>query len=228
MDIHKPKPWRGPREFLKEIGTIVIGVLMALGAEQAVEWVHTQEQVRSARAALHDEISGNATYAAEALAEDRCTDAWFDRLTVWAKGGARPDAKDAMVSLSVYPATVWDIVKTGAVAHMPLKEQLAYAQIYFYFQTGSELAERQRNDAQKLASYQGQESLTPDQARSLLEVMASTRPIVQAKVRDGPFVIEAARALGAGPRPLPAAWRRQIETFCAVAGAPAPNWPPGA
>ena len=39
MDIHKPKPWRGWPEFLKEIGTIVIGVLIALGAEQGVEWV---------------------------------------------------------------------------------------------------------------------------------------------------------------------------------------------
>ena len=37
MDIHKPKPWGGWREFVKEIGTIVIGVLIAIGAEQMVE-----------------------------------------------------------------------------------------------------------------------------------------------------------------------------------------------
>jgi type II secretory pathway pseudopilin PulG len=67
MDIHKPKPWRGGPEFLKEIGTIVIGVLIALGAEQAVAWIHTQEQVRSAREALRDEIGRNAAYAVEAL-----------------------------------------------------------------------------------------------------------------------------------------------------------------
>ena len=29
MDIHKPKPWRGPRKLLKEVGAIVIGVLIA-------------------------------------------------------------------------------------------------------------------------------------------------------------------------------------------------------
>ena len=37
MEVHKPKPWRGAREFAKEIGTILIGVLLALGAEQGVE-----------------------------------------------------------------------------------------------------------------------------------------------------------------------------------------------
>ena len=40
MDIHKPKPWHGWREFLKEYVIIVVGVLTALAAEQAVEWLH--------------------------------------------------------------------------------------------------------------------------------------------------------------------------------------------
>src|ERR1700681_3207412 len=52
MDIHKPKPWRGWPEFLKEIGTIVIGVLIALGAEQAVEWLHWRHEVGVARTAI--------------------------------------------------------------------------------------------------------------------------------------------------------------------------------
>ena len=33
MDIHKPKPVHNWRELLTEIGTIVIGVLIALAAE---------------------------------------------------------------------------------------------------------------------------------------------------------------------------------------------------
>ena len=38
MDLRKPKPWHSLREFLKEYLIIVIGVLTALGAEQAVAW----------------------------------------------------------------------------------------------------------------------------------------------------------------------------------------------
>ena len=36
MDIHKPKPIRNWREFLKEVGIIVLGVSIALAGEQAV------------------------------------------------------------------------------------------------------------------------------------------------------------------------------------------------
>ena len=34
MEIHKPKPWHGFREFLKEYLIIVVGVLTALAGEQ--------------------------------------------------------------------------------------------------------------------------------------------------------------------------------------------------
>ena len=43
MDIHRPKPIRHWREFVGEVGIVVLGVLIALGAEQAVsalEWRH--------------------------------------------------------------------------------------------------------------------------------------------------------------------------------------------
>lgn len=52
MDVHKPKPWHNWREFLAEIATIVIGVLIALGAEQAVEWLHWRREVEAERGSL--------------------------------------------------------------------------------------------------------------------------------------------------------------------------------
>ena len=52
MDIHKPKPWHGVREFLQEYLIIVVGVLTALGAEQGVEWLHWRHEVSLARDAI--------------------------------------------------------------------------------------------------------------------------------------------------------------------------------
>jgi hypothetical protein len=57
MDLHKPKPWHGGREFLKEVVTIVIGVLIALGAEAVVEKFHDARLAREARAAVRAEIA---------------------------------------------------------------------------------------------------------------------------------------------------------------------------
>ena len=45
MEIHRPKAVHSWRELLKEIGIIVIGVVIALGAEQAVESLHWMRQV---------------------------------------------------------------------------------------------------------------------------------------------------------------------------------------
>ena len=43
MDILKPNPIHGWRDFVKEVGIIVLGVLIALSAEQvvqALDWGH--------------------------------------------------------------------------------------------------------------------------------------------------------------------------------------------
>jgi hypothetical protein len=45
MEAHKPKPWHGPGEFFREYLIIVVGVLTALGGEQAIEWMHHQTEL---------------------------------------------------------------------------------------------------------------------------------------------------------------------------------------
>ena len=46
----------GWREFLGEVGIIVIGVLIALGAEQAIEAVHRDSLQREARETIDGEV----------------------------------------------------------------------------------------------------------------------------------------------------------------------------
>jgi hypothetical protein len=53
MEIHKPKPWHGWREFLKEYLIVVVGVLTALAAESGVEWLHWQHVTEQQREALN-------------------------------------------------------------------------------------------------------------------------------------------------------------------------------
>ena len=57
MHVHLPKPLHGWREFAGEVGIIVIGVLIALGAEQVVETVHGNAEVRQFRGAVSDELA---------------------------------------------------------------------------------------------------------------------------------------------------------------------------
>jgi hypothetical protein len=75
MDIHKPKPWHGWREFGKELGTIVLGVLIALGAEQAVETARTAQQAQALDVALVSGARSHLFNAEERLVLAPCLDA---------------------------------------------------------------------------------------------------------------------------------------------------------
>ena len=57
MHFHLPKPIHGWREFLGEIAIIVIGVSIALVAEQVVEAVHWRNVVAEESAALDLEVA---------------------------------------------------------------------------------------------------------------------------------------------------------------------------
>src|SRR5689334_672839 len=71
MHFHLPKPLHGWRAFAGEVGIIVIGVLIALGADQAVERWQWRAQAEEARTALRNEIGQDnlpQAYARLALA----------------------------------------------------------------------------------------------------------------------------------------------------------------
>lgn len=59
MHFHLPKPLHGWRELAGEIGIIVVGVLIALAAEQVAESFHERTLRGDARNSINDEISQN-------------------------------------------------------------------------------------------------------------------------------------------------------------------------
>lgn len=63
MEIHKPKPIHNLRDLAKEIGVIVVGILIALGLEQAVEAYRTSERTELSRRAIDAEVRFNLAKA---------------------------------------------------------------------------------------------------------------------------------------------------------------------
>ena len=133
MDIHKPKPWHGLREFLKEIGTIVIGVLIALGAEQAVEWLHWRHEVAVAREAIAFDLKALVGSAAAQDEHTPCTGRHLQeiaavinqaqttkRLAPMGWNGAPPQGAWTLRS--------WSALNSGqTLAHFPNREQIILA-----------------------------------------------------------------------------------------------------
>ena len=72
MHFRLPKPLHGWREFAGEVGIIVIGVLIALGAQQLVENWRWRSEVRETDERLREEVGYSLSNAYERLAIDAC------------------------------------------------------------------------------------------------------------------------------------------------------------
>lgn len=57
MDIHKPHAAKNWKEFFIELGTIVLGIVIAIALEQLVEAWHWQSEVVEARKAIIAEMT---------------------------------------------------------------------------------------------------------------------------------------------------------------------------
>jgi hypothetical protein len=80
MHFRLPKPLHGWREFAGEVGIIVVGVLIALGAEQVVETVHWNAEADRAKASLQEEMADHYFTASEMVMAQPCIDAQLANL----------------------------------------------------------------------------------------------------------------------------------------------------
>jgi len=80
MHFHLPKPLHRWRELIGEVGIIVVGVLIALAAEQVVEAIHWHEKVQAAERNIDFEINVQLNSAEETVALSACAQPFFDAL----------------------------------------------------------------------------------------------------------------------------------------------------
>src|SRR5450631_2736025 len=61
LDVHAPhEAVHGWRDFFIHLATITIGLLIALGLEGCVEWMHHRNLVKEVEVSLHNEIRNNS------------------------------------------------------------------------------------------------------------------------------------------------------------------------
>ena len=80
MHFHLPKPLHGWREFTGEVGIIVVGVLIALGAQQLVENWSWNQKVAAAEQTMNEEIKNSLLAVAEINRLDKCSTTELDAL----------------------------------------------------------------------------------------------------------------------------------------------------
>ncbi len=223
MEIHKPKPIHSFKEFLKEIGIIVCGVLIALAAEQGVEALHWQHELQGEREALNSEARDFLSSAAFRLAEQPCliqelhdVRTVLDRHARNAPLGLRRNLNPPIGTTAT--SGTWQIALAGqALGHMPLKEKLGYSGAFGTYETFNRLSVAETapwtrlsllNDAQQMteADWSTLRQARLDAATATVEVGVLADAIVRknnlglkpAAIEDG----QVAAALKAACAPL--------------------------
>jgi len=136
MEIHKPKPVRNWREFLTEIGTIVLGVCVALAAEQAVEWVHWRNQVTAARSAIARELIIVMRGGLERVRETQCVEQRLDAMAAILDQASRTGSLPPVPQIyqphsRIWPDDVWrTVVASQTAPHFPQEELARLSRTY--------------------------------------------------------------------------------------------------
>jgi hypothetical protein len=220
MHVHLPKPLHGWRALLGEIGVIVIGVLIALAAEQAVEWLHWRQEASETRQALHRELARAVGAYQFREAHQDCADRRLDELTRWLDA-SQPGDRLALARPIVGPlgfnlgAGAWEAAKSGQAAwRMPLEERMHYTLLYASL-TGFNQHQLADIDLwREMGAYGGTEPLDHGDRMRLRGLIMRAREHESVMRLYPQFIMPEAAALSVTPQQMSTPDAESSKSFC--------------
>jgi hypothetical protein len=205
MHVHLPKPLHGWRAFVGEVGIIVVGVLIALGAEQIVETLHWRSELAKFRDALNQEVALNLALYNYRVDQRQCLHRRIADLYRWGElqrsGHNFALAQEiGRPSIATFNSSVWRSRSTDLTEHMPIDAELAYADIYDGFDGLNTQLVEERDAWRSLAAFNGATRLSSDNLMRLSELIYRVKSLDRAiDVGNGPAIRKDAAKLGIKP-----------------------------
>ncbi len=207
VEIHKPKPVHNWREFLIELGTITLGVLIALVAEQTAQAFHDHQRVAQARENLYTEIAANLGQIAFREGTEGCISRRLSEveglIRALANGSQQPvwlgHPTLFLMTNSQYTAAA----QSGSVSLLSNPEQVRYAAIYAGFEEYSQAELSEQTAWADLRMLELHPAATPEMdglLRSALQKARNARWQIEVSTRT---IQSAALPLGIRPNAKP-------------------------
>lgn len=179
MEIHKPKPVHNWRELASEIGVIVVGILIALGLEQAVATRHLHEDMRVEREAIRSELRGNLVTADLLRQMKDCTTIQIQELSSAISRGDRARVRSLMAMSALprpvgWPDASWQaFLASDASKAFDLAERQNYSGLYAFVDALNRKQERYVNSYARLRALALSDlAASPEAARVEVSEMA--------------------------------------------------------
>ena len=165
----------GWRAFVGEVGIIVIGVLIALGAEQVVEAIHWRGEVAQFRDAVDTEMADSLAAYRYRIEQEPCVKRRMGELHHWLEadraGTVRVPAGDiGRPSLWTFRTSVWRSSSPDIMNHLSLATRETYASLYDQFENVDGELTEESEVWRKLNAFNGAR-LSPEDRKQVDELI---------------------------------------------------------
>ena len=214
MRVRVPKPLHGWRAFAGEVGIIVLGVLIALGAGQVVDNWSWNEKVRRAENAMRIELSeddGPQAYARALIGQ--CLEAEITRIHSGAET-ASPDQLRRWIAAYSPPFRVWDseawkvVLASDVGSHMGSDRVITWSSPYRILPALTEInAEESRLVIDMRNTLPTTGAPSPSDLRSLRRTSAQLRLINRRLITSSELLLA---RIGANGAQVPGPMQREL------------------
>jgi hypothetical protein len=203
MEIHKPKPVRNWREFLSEVGVVVLGICIALAGEQVIEELRWGSQVSAARTVIATEMAYNLEGAIWRMRTLDCVEQRLDTLAKALDDASRSGSLPPIGNIGAPPSHMWrsgaweSVVASQTAAHFPREQLAALGALYKVVQRIDEHAAPEGTAWSDLYAMVGPgRRLDPASEAQLRSALALARWNGRTMATLSMFLVNQARGLG--------------------------------
>jgi hypothetical protein len=205
MAVRRAKLFGGWQEFIREFLIVLLGVLAALLAQQAVETLNWRQKVRSAISDMDQELSsGDGPQAFVRLSIHRCLADRLQRLRSLVEAGNRPAIVEAIgdiqLPLRTYDAYAREAATSADIAaHMPGRRMYDYRIVYALIPELDMIHRKELDDLAALRSLPASGgALSPSEKQPILAAIENLMIDNERMKRASIFTLRRMRELGIG------------------------------
>ena len=199
-----PKPLHGWREFAGEVGIIVLGVLIALGAEQAIETIHWHGQVSEFRQAVNEELGDDWAAYQYRIKQEHCVKQRIGELQQWLsaeRSGKPMRLREEIGRPSIYilRMSVWKSSGSDVMNHLSMRARERYASIYDLADLVDQQLTNEGDAWRGLNAFNGQTRFAGEDLREIGALLYRAKSVDESLMANSSHFARAAGALQIRP-----------------------------